>query len=588
MAPAPGPEGELNADRNVSRRSFLLTAGAAVVVPSLDGASPAIARIPASPALDILRAPDAASVELEPLEIVALGRTGNEWTARDVNVNIAPTARMTTITLRSPIADVRRVRLRWRMSVGPQLLYLGDHVERSYGDLEWRHLAPDRVMPWYFVTSDGDHACGYGVRTGARAIALWQVDSAGVSLWLDVRNGGTGVRLGSRVLDVASIVAIEGERGESAFDVARRLCRVMCEAPRLTQRVFGVNNWYYAYGVSSADEILRDTERCASWAPAGGGGGVRPFSVIDDGWQIAATSSATDCCSGGPWRYGNARFPDMPGLARRIRDMGVRPGIWLRPVRTQERVSESWLLSRERFGGPVGAFGTLDPTVPEVLSRIEADVRGLVEWGYELVKHDFTTNDLLGRWGFRMGATITDDGWHFADRSKTTAEVVVDLYRAIRAGAGEAVVLGCNTIGHLAAGLVDVQRIGDDTSGKDWDRTRRMGVNGLAFRLCQDGAFFAVDADCVGITKAVPWEMNAKWLDLLARSGTLLFVSAAPDAVGVRETSALKEAFRLAAERHEAEPLDWLETTIPARWRLDGREVRYDWFGAEGVNPFGS
>jgi alpha-galactosidase len=303
-----------------------------------------------------------------------------------------------------------------------------------------------------------------------------------------VRNGGTGVRLGDRVLDVATIVAIEGERGESAFNCARRLCRAMCEAPKKTGRVFGVNNWYYAYGVSSEVEILRDTERVATWSPTAG---PLPFSVIDDGWQIALTSSASDCCSGGPWRYSNARFPEMPGLARRIREMGIRPGIWMRPLRTQERVPESWLLARERFGRPIGAFGTLDPTVPEVLARVTADVRGLVEWGYELIKHDFTTNDLLGRWGFRMGATITDDGWHFANRSKTTAEVILELYRAIRAGAGDAVVMGCNTVGHLAAGLFEVQRIGDDTSGKDWDRTRRMGVNSLTFRLPQHETFFA-------------------------------------------------------------------------------------------------
>jgi alpha-galactosidase len=83
--------------------------------------------------------------------------------------------------------------------------------------------------------------------------------------------------------------------------------------------------------------------------------------------------------------------------------------------------------------------------------------------------------------------------------------------------------------------------------------------------------------------------MNAQWLDLLARSGTPLFVSAAPDAIGPKQTEALKRAFALAAVTHPpAEPLDWLETTIPTRWRLDGRETRYDWFGSEGVNPFSS
>ena len=33
-------------------------------------------------------------------------------------------------------------------------------------------------------------------------------------------------------------------------------------------------------------------------------------------------------------------------------------------------------------------------------------------WGYELVKHDFSTFDILGRWGMTMGAELTSEGWH--------------------------------------------------------------------------------------------------------------------------------------------------------------------------------
>jgi hypothetical protein len=36
-------------------------------------------------------------------------------------------------------------------------------------------------------------------------------------------------------------------------------------------------------------------------------------------------------------------------------------------------------------------------------------------------------------------------------------------------------------VGHLAAGLTHAQRTGDDTLGRAWDRTRRVGVNTLPF-----------------------------------------------------------------------------------------------------------
>lgn len=60
--------------------------------------------------------------------------------------------------------------------------------------------------------------------------------------------------------------------------------------------------------------------------------------------------------------------------------------------------------------------------------------------------------------------------------------------------------IGCNTVGHLAAGLVQVQRTGDDTSGRQRERTRRMGVKTLAFLLAQHNRLFVLDADCVPCT----------------------------------------------------------------------------------------
>ena len=53
----------------------------------------------------------------------------------------------------------------------------------------------------------------------------------------------------------------------------------------------------------------------------------------------------------------------------------------------------------------------------------------------------------------------------------------------MREGAGEgAMVIGCNALDHLAAGLFGLQRTGDDTSGTEWDHTRRMGPNMLGMR----------------------------------------------------------------------------------------------------------
>jgi alpha-galactosidase len=490
------------------------------------------------------------------------------------------------VFLSAPSAAVRRVHLRWNETISPakgDIRLLGDHWERGYGDLEWRGIVPERVMPWYFLLSTGGLTHGHGVKTGCSSLASWRVDDSGVSLWLDLRCGGDPVMLGNRRLLAATVVSRQGIAGETPFKAAHAFCKSLCPSPRrVAEPVYGGNNWYYAYGNSSHQNILQDTGLMVELAPDGAN---RPFMTIDDGWQ--ASSGHNGGASGGPWDHGNDTFPDMPGLAAAISRNGARPGIWLRPLAVSAETAASRLLPAARAFRGGGMPPILDPSIPENLAQVSSDIRRIADWGYKLIKHDFTTYDILGRWGLDFGGSITNDGWHFADRSRTSAEIIVDLYRSIRDAAGESLVIGCNTAGHLGAGLVEIQRTGDDTSGREWERTRKMGINTLAFRMPQHTAFFESDADCVGITDAVPWALNAQWLDLLSRSGTPLFVSVSPKTIDGEQRQAIKSAFVTASQRQmPGEPLDWQGTTCPTRWKF-GKVVRdYDWYAESGIaNP---
>jgi alpha-galactosidase len=550
----------------LSRRAWMTIAGGA----------PALAYAQSSSKPDfvnILRPPDFATAFTD-RQAVKLSRKGSRWQTDDVAVETEVRDSAMPIRVTSEKTPLMRIRLRWSAKVPELWRILNDQWERSYGDLEWRVMSGERILPWYFLAFDGSETHGYGVATAPSCFAFWQVDPAGITLWLDVRNGGNAVHLGGRTLEAATVRTQRGDAGEAPFQAARRFCRALCDKPRLpSEPVYGGNNWYYAYGRNcSAGQIERDAGLMAELAPAADN---RPFIVIDDGWSVASTA--------GPWEHGNLRFPDMAALAASIKLRGTRPGIWLRPLYTTAEVPDHFQLRpRDKKGGV-----TLDPTVPEVSHLVRRDMDRMVKWGYELLKHDFSSFDLLGRWGFAMGATLTDPGWHFSDRSKTTAEVVLDLYRAIRESSGNAQVIGCNTFGHLSAGLFELQRTGDDTSGREFDRTRRMGVNTLAFRAPQHRAFFDVDADCAAITPQLPWKLASEWLDLVARSGTALFVSPDPEALTDTSKAAIRNAFAVAARRREvAEPLDWMETTTPERWRIVGQTAEYDWFGPEGGTPF--
>jgi len=527
---------------------------------------------PPSGFIDLRRGPDAVIVQTANGDLRLMRQNGDRWTNGGVVVSTPARSDALHVELSSPDGAVKRVHLRWRGDLNDGRLILGDAWERGYGDLEWRAWIADRVMPWYFATFDGRITSGYGVRTGAGAFCLWQVDPLGVSLWADVRSGGAGVQLGDRALAVCDVVCRAGHQGESAFAAIHTLCRTMCPNPRLPrQPLYGSNDWYWAYGKNSAETVIADAQHIVELSPTGAN---RPFAVIDDGWQPVRGNDKTGV---GTWDRGNEKFPDMPGLAVSVARAGARPGIWIRPLQAPADAPDTWRLPRDRQ--------FLDPTVPEVRTKVEGDIARLRQWGFELVKHDYTTFDIFGRWGYQMGAAMTRDGWSFAaGPTRTTAEVITELYRTIRDAAGESLVIGCNTVSHLSAGQFEICRVGDDTSGTEWARTRQMGVNTLAFRGVQHGAFYVADADCVGVTNAVPWAFNRQWLDLLSRSGTMLFVSLAPDALGADQRRDLKAALALAATPQPlGEPLDWLRNVYPSQWTLGGNERRYDWVGGDGA-----
>ena len=563
-----------------NRRDFLKTAAVAAVSAMPSGASgsgvirghrESIER----QGLDLLRRPDHVSARFGPKSIVSMQYADRAWTCSGVRVSAeavqAGAHGELPVRVMSEGKDLTYIHIRWEGRESEALLSIGDHWERSYGDLEWRGTVPDRVMPWYFLTFDGDRVNGYGVKTQTSAFCFWQRDSEGITLSIDLRNGGGSTELGSRELHACTVVTRMGSKGETISRAGQEFCKIMCPAPRLpTGPIFGANDWNYAYGKNTAAGILRDADLIASLAPTGS---VRPHVVIDDGWQDPS------------------RFSSMPDLASQIRSRRLRPGLWIRPLRAEARSPESWLLPDTRFGKSASHNNlALDPTHPAALDEAMKTVRTAVQWGYEFVKHDFTTYEMFGRWGFEMRTEISRSGWHFHDRSRTNAEIVRDLYQAIRLAAGErTTILGCNTVGHLAAGIFESQRIGDDTSGRDWERTRRFGVNGLAHRIAQHRTFSHIDPDCVAVTSAIGWKETSQWMDVVARTGTSLFFSPEPTSVTPEIKSAMKDAMLIASQEGSGFPVHPITGTTPAEWRFSKPariDRRYDWCGAEGVSPF--
>lgn len=506
----------------------------------------------------------------------------DDYNLDDINVNLNQDNEHLAIFLTAQTSKVKWIKLRWNnLSWDKNVRFLGDAWERGYGDMEWKGMNPNRFMPWYFCAKSEEKYVCYGVKVRPSAMCFWQVDSLGMTLFLDVRCGGSGVNLKGRVIKLADVIACE-MRDCTSFEAMQEFCGQMCEDPILPKYpVYGSNNWYYAYGKSSESEILADCDYILNLTKDIEN---KPYMVIDDCWQ---EHHRLNEYNGGPWTKGNEKFPDMKALADKLVQKGVRPGIWVRLLLNEdENIKNEWRLSHNNC---------IDPTNPEALNYIKEDIKRICNWGYTLIKHDFSTFDLFGKWGFQMSPLVTDDGWHFYDDSLTSAEVVKLLYKAIldasvEASNGETLILGCNTIGHLGAGYMHINRTGDDTSGVIWERTRFMGVNTLAFRLPQHGKFYEIDADCVGIDGGISWSMNKQWADVLAKSGTPLFISVRPNILDETEKQELHEILKVASKQeHHVIPVDWEETTCPEHWQDKDHDIdcKYQWFEETGLkfNP---
>lgn len=556
----------------MNRRNFIQTAGlsmaAVLLSDSIFGRSVEGNEL-------LVKFPDAVSAVVNGLVVKLSGKDG-KWMNRDVAVNLINTAGGTSVEILAPKVRLSAVTLFWKVPGKGASQILNDHWERTYGDISWHKPIETEILPWYFMEYNGKSTSGFGVKTGCNSFCSWKIGSDRLSLNLDTLSGGNGVELGDRKLIAAEIVSTKGQTGETSFETSRRFMKIMCRKARMPkQPVYGINDWYFSYGNNSEKLILQHTEMMA---PMAEGLNNRPFSVIDAGWFAKSSTSPNESCWGNDMVTPNEKFPDMALLAGKIRNTGMRPGIWTRPLCGSVKAPVSLMLPLIK--GREGKCPMLDPTIPENLEKIKNYFRLYNQWGYEMVKFDFTTYDILGRWGFEMlkEGSMTAPGWSMYDKSRTNAEIILNMYKTIREAAGGTYVIGCDTISHLSAGLFELNRIGDDTSGNEWARTRKMGVNTLAFRSIQQGTFYAADGDCVGLTQKVPWAKNKQWMELLAKSGTPLFISAQPDAVGTEQKASIKECFKFASQNLPVgEPLDWMENALPKKWKLNGKTETFNW-----------
>lgn len=553
----------------MKRRHFIKTTGAslgaALLAPALGTLCSCRSTHPGAATSDFMALPEAVSVETQDKTLSLTSTDGLEWSNASATVLLRRVGGALSVQVRAPGVPLKTVILHWRHESQPQALVLGDAWERYYGGHAWHTIVPNEVMPWYMMECDGELTHGFGVKTGCAAMCGWQMGGDHLKLIMDVRSGGLAVRLGDRTLNAAQVVTRKGRAGETSFQADQAFCKLMCERPLLPREpMVGTLDWYYTFGKCTEPLFVAEAELFARLVD---GCDVKAFALVDAGWAVGDRD-----CWHDDQTVSHPEFGDIQAVATKVRALGLVPGIWTRVLCANPKDPEAVRSTRERK--------FLDPSVPENLERIRNLMRLYRSWGYRVIKHDFSAYDTLGRWGWEMpGMAVTPDGWTFRDNSRTTAEVILGLYEAIREGCGkDTTIIGCNTVSHLSAGLVEYCRIGDD-SGGSLERAIKVGCNPFAFRLPQNEAFYVIDPDCIGNLAAIDWKYYRQFIRLASESGALLQLSTRLGHITPEQRSALRAGFRRigAGKPATVEPLDWMQRSIPATWKIGDDIVQMDW-----------
>lgn len=213
-------------------------------------------------------------------------------------------------------------------------------------------------------------------------------------------------------------------------------------------------SWYYYYPNVTEEDILANLRFLAAHRDR------FPYEYvqIDDGYQL----------HWGDWLQSGSKFPhDMAWLAREIKSLGFKPGIWVAPtIMTVQshlyRDHADWALKDFETGAEMSMKGwsppeenpwvILDGTHPEFLAHLKHIFATMAhEWGYDYFKLDATAFAAYA--GLRY------------DPTKTGIEAVRMVIEAIREAVGpDKYILGCGLPFGAAIGLVDGERVSDDVS----------------------------------------------------------------------------------------------------------------------------
>jgi alpha-galactosidase len=370
---------------------------------------------------------------------------------------------------------------------------------------------------------------------------------------------GQSVRSGRFVFQIAP----------GPFAALERYAQMVGDAHRLRPSsaingpiINGWCNWFYDHTNTSEDEVLRNAEFAARH--------LKPYGLewiqIDDGYQRGFSD----------WE-GNEKFPHgMKWLAGKIRELGLRPGIWIAPYVVSEgtdihRNHPEWLI-RNRDGGirhcgdrgKTKLFG-LDFSVPEAAAWLRGFIHRIAnEWGYDFLKIDFV------EWTIFSAEKFADPTWSRATAYRKGAEILREAVGPDRH------LLDCGPA-QITTGLISSARIELDQPFLTWEQYTgpfNSSVAAAAKRYYFHKRTWINDADHLGVSLLTPSQAQAAASIIALSGGTMISGDRLPELDATR-LDIIRKVFPSFGEA--ARPIDLFENEKPEIFALPVKTPFEEW-----------
>lgn len=470
----------------------------------------------------------------------------------------------------------------WDKAVDLKLLT--DSWERCYGDAGVRSLSVGTELrsAWDVHLFDQHDSVNcnlsfYQIPSGKLSFHLTQQsgsEAADLIVRSDTHAGAHGVMLMPNESFACGEIMIRFTQG-SVFDAMESYAELIAtrnNIPRPALIPVGWVDWYFAKGLTTEKDILENLDFLARELKGFG----LEYVQLDSGWQLGIETSPPphNVIAGGPW-VPNSKFSHgMRWYAEKIKERGLKPGIWVRPFQMVEGA-----LERSEHPEWFNQKGQMDFSNPQVLERVRTLFRQLVnDWGYTYIKYDFPSYDLFDAWG----PSLFESHWAHTDpRTQTITGIQAcrNALETIRTSAPDTPLLACNSVMTSTLGLANVFRIGDDVG--DWNRTFTYGVRSVGARYYTNGVYWTNDPDVLLVREPFTIDQARMWASLIVLSGGVVFISERLHELPPERLDIIKKAMPVYRNPGKGyafgRPMDLLENDPPEFWNLEVRKEFGKW-----------